>query len=401
MIRSTTDIQRASPEAVLAALRSDSPGGSTDAAQKLIAEAASFGLGLRDYLRLRIDPRMADKPELYLASKDQFLTGYEASLAFLNLPVHDDLDGGITLQAAADTFATFPGVRAFFPEVIDDMVQWQYRQTEFESLDGMIAQSRQVAGNELLTTVVEDAQADYEEATGAIAEGGRIPIHSIKGTDRSVKFWKYGNGYKTTYEFNRRVRLDVLTPYAIRTQKQINRSKVAVATSILVNGDGVQGAAGVIAQSSYNTPVGTNSTNGKISAKHLMAWLNARAQAGAPIDVVVGNWDAYLQWLFLFAFADTANNVTEVDRLAKAGINMGGLPILNMNVRFKLSATAPANKLIGYSVGDTLEELVETGSLINESKTSIETQEVTYVRTENSGFRLVFGDTRSIFNYGG
>lgn len=404
MIRSTTEIKREAPEAVLATLRSESPSASKEAAAKMIADAASYGLGLRDYLRLRIDPRQAEKPELYLASndngRDNFLTGYEAALSYLQLPVRDDLEGGVTLQLAADTFQTFPGVRALFPEVIDDMLAWRYRQTNFETINGIVSQSRTVAGTEMLSTVIEDSQADYEDYTRAISEQGRIPIHAIKASQQAVKFWKFGTGYKTSYEFNRRVRLDYLTPFAQRTQQQIERSKVAVATSVLINGDGAYSAAGVINQSSFNDANTTGTaTNGKLSWKHLCAWLNDRAKAGVPVDTVLGGWDMYLQWLFMFAVPTTNGaSMTDAEQLARAGHQVGGVPILSGNVNFKLSSAVPTGQLIGFAQGYTIEELVEGGSLINESEQSIQTQEVTYVKTENSGFRLSFGDTRSILD---
>lgn len=402
MLKSTSDIKKQSPEAVLAGLLdANSTGGSLEAARKLILSAKEYGLDLRSYLRLTIDPSLAasDDHAKYTLGGTEFVNGYEASLAYLGLPVRDDLDAGIMLQAAADTFQTFPGTRALFPEVVDDVVQWKYRQTNFETTEGLVSQRRTISGNEMLSTVVEDTEADYEEAVRAVAEGGRIPIHSIRTSEKRAKMWKFGNGYKTTYEFQRRASLDILTPYAVRTQRSIDRSKVAVATHTLLNGDGINGAAPVVGQSTYNSAnaAGT-ATAGKLSYKHLAAWLVARAKAGTPIDTILGNWDMYLQWLFLFAVPTTQNNATDVDNLARAGFQLNGIPILSGEINFKLASNMPDGQLLGYSRGDTLEELTEAGSLITESEKSIETQEVTYVRTETSGFRLLFADTRSVLD---
>lgn len=399
MLKSTTDIKRVSPETALGALLdANSTGASLEAAKKLILQAKEYGLDLRSYLRLSIDPSMSENRAQF-ADGDTLLNGYEASLSYLNLPVRDDLDAGVMLQAAADTFQTYPGTRMLFPEVVDDMVQWKYRQTSFETVEGLISQSRTISGNEMISTVIEDTEADYEEAVRAVAEGGRIPIHSIRSSEKRVKFWKFGNGYKHTYEFARRASLDILTPYAIRTQRQIERSKVAVATSVLLNGDGVTGPAPVVGQSSFDEVNSTGTaTAGKLSYKHLAAWLVARAKAGAPIDTVIGNWDMYLQWLFLFAIPTANVNTSDADQLARAGFRVSGVPLLTGNVQFKLASAMPNGQLLGFSQADTLEELTEAGSLITESEKSIETQEVTYVRTETSGMRLIFGDTRSVLN---
>lgn len=399
--RSTTEIQRQAPSALLSGLLNSSAGASREAGERLIAEARSFGLDMRSYLRLAADPRRAEgeeRAQYQVGASAELLNGYEAALAFLNLPVRDDLDGGVTMQAAADTFQTFTGTRALFPEVIDDILKWRYRQTTFETTDGMLAQRRTVNGNEMLSTIVEDVAADYENPIRAIAEGGRVPVHAIRTSQQAVKFYKFGHGYKTTYEFGRRASLDILTPYAARVQTQIERSKVASATSVLINGDGAYSAAGVVTSTSFNGVAGATAVDGKLSIEHLMAWLVARAQAGTPIDTVVGNWDMYLQWILAFYLKGSDANVSEADRAARSGMSFSANPVLDMPLQFQLSSSAPAKQLVGFSKADTLEELVEAGSLINESEQAIKTQEVVYVRTENSGHKLVFGDTRQILN---
>src|SRR3546814_14812737 len=80
-----------------------------------------------------------------------------------------------------------------FPPVIDAILQWKYRQDNIESIAPIIAQSRGISGNEMITTVVDDKDADYQQ-TGVIAEGARIPIRSIRTTEKGVKFYKFGGG---------------------------------------------------------------------------------------------------------------------------------------------------------------------------------------------------------------
>ena len=211
-----------------------------------------------------------------------------------------------------------------------------------------------MSGTELLSTIVDDTQGDYQFAR-AIAEGGRIPIHSIKTTEQSVKIWKFGYGYKTTYEFNCRASLDILTPYAIRVQREIEHSKVAQATAVLINGDGAYGAAPVVTAGSFDSKTGVTTVPGTLNYKNLVAWLVSRAQAGVPVDTVVGNWDMYLQWLSSSSPCPprTAMSKTDAEIMAAAGYTVRGLPILDGDVNFKLSSTAPEGQLIGYSLGDT------------------------------------------------
>lgn len=395
-MRNLSEIKRVGVE-YLDDLRASSPLASAEAGSRLVREAGEFGLNLRDFLTIKVDPRLSAGANEHFVTSG--LNGYEAALAHLTLPVKDNLAQGVFLQAAAETFQTFPGVRALFPEVIDDVVKWKYKQTNFETVAPMLAGSRSVAQTELLTTIVNDAAENYQ-IMREIAEGARIPVHSIRATQYSVKFYKHGMGYETTYEFNRRASLDILTPYANRALREAEISKVRWATAILLNGDSANLAATEVDQSSFDSTLVGTATDGLLSYKHLLAWLVARAQAGHPVDTVVGNWDAYLQWLMMFAIPTSDRNRTDAQDLAAAGFQMRGVPVLTGVVDFVLSSSAPANKLIGFSRGDTLEELVESGSLITESERSIQNQKISYYRTENSGYRIVWPDTRQVFDFG-
>lgn len=399
---SIAQIQKQSLTAVLGDLKSADTNKSAQAGQALLRSAGEEGLTPREYLTLAIDPRLEENNRQFQMGDGGFLTGYEAALAYLNLPVRDDLEAGIRLRAANDTFQTHAGTRALFPEVIDDMVRWKYRQFSLENVDALISQTRQVPQPEILTTVVEDKQEDYREAVAAVAEGTPVPMYSIRSTQKTTKFWKFGSGYEVTYEFARRASLDLLTPYAMRVNREVDISKVAIATGVLLNGDTNYSAAPVVTQASFTGPgVAANAEAGVISRKHLLKWLVSRAQMGIPIDTVVGNWNTYIQWLFLFTpgSAATVGDRTAASELAAQGFQIGGVPLLQGLVNFVLSSAMPDNQLLGYSKGDTLEQTIETGSLIEESQKAILVQKIQYVKTENSGFRLVFGDTRSVYSF--
>jgi len=377
-----SSIKKRSVGEVVGGLKATSTSQSKEAGATLIDEAKKVGLNLRDYLTLAVK------------AEGEF-DGYELALAELNLPIRNDFKAGVVLQAASDTFQTFPGTRAMFPEVIDDMLRWAGRQDQFEQIGPMISNSRTINGVELISTVVDD-DAD-ERGTSTITEGGRIPVRTIRTSQNTVGMFKHGSAIRTTYEFTRRASLDLLTPYANRIARELQISKVGAAVNMLVNGDDVHAAAGVISQSAYNTLVGTNSTNNVLSWEHMLAWLVARAQAGTPVDTVVGNWDSAFRWAKMWQ-APTTGGPSGAANFAAQASNVG-----NLNIplpTFAVASTAPATKLVGLSRGDTLEELVEAGSLIAESERAILNQTVTYTKTENTGYRLVYGDTRSIFNYG-
>lgn len=392
MLKSLTEVNRRAPSALLT-LRAEDRATGVHAAESLMHEAKSFGLDLKSFLELAIDPRQAENPEMF-RDEHGFVSGYEAALSVLQLPIRNDFASGVVLDAASDTFQTYPGTRALFPQVVDDVVQWRYRQDHLENTASFVSQSRTISGTEMLTTVVNDEAEDYQNAA-AIAEFGRIPVKTIRTAEQAVKFWKHGGGIRVSYEFERRARIDMLTPYQVRAARELEMSKVRVATMLLINGDSVNPASPVVTQSSFDSAA----TAGKISYRGLLGWLVSRARAGTPVDTVIGNWDAYLEWLLMFAVPTTSATKTDAEILAATGFRVGGVPILNGAVNFVLSSAVPANHLIGISKGDTIEELIEANSDIQESERAVKNQSISYFKTQNSGYKLAFSDTRSTYDY--
>jgi hypothetical protein len=366
------------------------------AGQNLVQKAKEAQLTVPDYLRLAVNP---DAGEF----KNSKLDGFEASLAFLGLPVREDFSKGVVLQAASESFTTYPGTRALFPAVIDNILQWKYRQDQIENVNAIIAQSRGISGNEMITTVVDDKPEDYQQV-GVINEGARIPIRSLRTSERGVKFYKFGGGIEFTYEFERRASLDLITPYAARMQREVEIGQTAIATALIINGDGVNAPAPVVNATDLAATLPAADrpvpAAGRINWEVFLAWLVSRARAGAPIDTVVGNYDLYLEWVRMFATPGVNAGMSQLELLRRAGVdvNFEGAANFDLNVRFALSSTAPASKLLGFIRGETVEELVENGSDIEESVRAIENQKVRYVKTTNKGYRLIFGDTRSILN---
>lgn len=392
-----SQIKRAPLNVVLAGINSEHSDDSIRAGVKLVQAAKQYGINVRDYLNLAVDVRAsndAEKGKNFRLDNGNFMTGYQAAIVELNLPFKNAFEEGITLQAAADTFSARPGSRALFPEVIDDMLQWNTRQDMFESTAPMVAQTRTITGNELITRAIFDDQGQLN--TSPIAELANIPMQTITSTDKSVKFFKHGSGIRTSYEFERRVSLDILTPYAARIARNKEISKVKMATSLLINGDGVHDAAEVVAASTYKDWDAAKGLKGNYVA--LADFLAQRARKGVPVDTIVGNYDMWLE-LFLMFLPTQPNGKSTSEILQENGGPRVALAMDFLSgVNFHISSSAPAGKLICYSKADTLEELIEAGSVLSESETAIKNQSITYVKSENSGYRLVYGDTRVIFD---
>ncbi len=379
-------------EELVADLVDTSKSTSIGAAESLINGCKDLGMSPKDFLRFSVNPLKGDFAKSL--NGDHGMDGYEMALAYLNLPVKNDVANGVLLKAAENTFKTYEGVRALFPSVLDDIVQWKMKFVNSTTVADMVSQTRTIDAKELISTVIEDAAADYAVAT--VSEGARIPVHTIKAAEQTVAIYKHGAGYEFTYEVARRMNIELFIPYLARLQRKLEESKVTAMTSILVNGD----------NSGYTdhgaTPTWDQETDGGFAAdqgllyKGFLKFLSYAHQQGKMIDTVAGNYAAFYEWnnLFLPVTSGIGGN-PEAMKQAGAGPTMSpGKGVYDNPIKFVLAPDMADNTLQGFVKGETLEELVESNSAIEESEASIRTQKVTVVRTENSGGRLVFGDTR-------
>jgi len=390
-MRPLKDIKKTTPEAIAAMLMVESNSDSADKGMKLVKEAASFGLNLRDYLVLSVDTKGAEKWKGY--------NGYEAIKVALNLPHANDFEAGITLQAAANTFNTYAGTRAMFPEVIDDMLKFKTLQdNKVENIASIVGQSRTVSQREMISTYYEDDLADGSTNTNTIAELGKIPVNSVRTSQSSVNFGKRGSGIELSYEFTREASLDVISPFAARIARTLEKSKVAAATSILINGDGVNPAAEV---QLFRSAAFGATANGLVSEnyKALAKFLMSNANKGYVFDTFVVNFDVYVDLMFL-AQPVVGAGLSTVDFMQNKGAPAISttLPFMNGMINVVLSSTVPANKIIAMTKAECIEELIMAGGNISESERSITNQSITYVKTEETGYKLAVPKARVILD---
>lgn len=396
--QSLLDIKKAPVETVVGSLLAkDDHEASRREGLKLLRTAAKFNVNIRDYLTIAVDTRNTEYGEAKMS-------GYEAALAHLNLPVRDNFQHGVMLQAASETFETYPGTRILFPPVLDDVLRFQHRQDNIQTVEPMLAGSRTISGNEMLMTIASDSGnvpgGTSEFASQSVTELSRIPVRTIRTSEYSVKMYKHGSGIRTSYEFNRRARLDILTPFAARVARELELGKVAAATAVIINGDLPSTAAPVVAQASFTAQVGTATLAGVLSYQHILAWMVARAKAAAPIDTIIGNYDGLFQWMRLFI----PINANVLQPAAVLG-NVTGTALsyprqfFPANMNFVISSAVPANQLVGITKNETLEEMKEAGGDIAEQEREMLNQSITYLRTEVSGYRLLFRDTRQVLDY--
>jgi hypothetical protein len=382
-IRNLDELQRRPVDQVLTGLGSTDSNVGISAANRILEEARSFALSVKDYLIASITP---------VGEGDARLNGYEQALSHLNIPITKNLEQGVDLRAATDTFATKTGTRILFPDVLMDIVKWTTAQDNIVTTAPIVAQTRTIQGNSAI--MMDLVQGDVDNISMfQIAEGGEIPLRKITTTERSVKMYKVGHGYEFTYEFGRRANIDILTPYVNRINRQFELDKVKYVTAILVNGDGVASAITVDNETSYG------GTNGSLEWKALFGWLVERAAAGYPIDTLIGNFKTYGAFIGMFTPTVNTNNIPQAMEKVGGPVLAPALGFMNYKINFAISNTVADNNLVGIIKAETIEELVEAGSDIQESQRLITTQKVQFVRTLNVGYNLVTPQARRGFSF--
>ena len=99
-------------------------------------------------------------------------------------------------------------------------------------------------------------------------------------------------------------------------------------------------------------------------------------------------------------FGLSASSAYEVDQLAeKGGPKFLTLSNIFTPVKFVLDSSVPEGKLLMFNRPDTLEEIVEANSRIEEENRNVNSQIIQYVRTENTGYSLIYPDCRYVYTY--
>lgn len=387
MLENISSIRKRKLDEIVNPILSENTRDSQDAGLKLSKEAYNYGLNLKDFLDLAVDMTEGEEARMHNEAK---MSGFEMVCAKMNIPMKNDFRNQITLAQASDTFATKPGSRILFPYTIDSVLRWEDRLNNLENVEDLIASSRTIRGTELIRIVGEDDEDDRKTFT--VSEGGKIPVRKVRTSSRSVDIYKHGSGMEFTYEFERRNSLDMITPFAARIERDLNRSKMASATHIMINGDGVNPAATAV------TGKGASATS-KLTYDMIVELAVKAVKENNPIDTLCGDIDTYCQLMTIFGTA--ANSAAfDVDQKAQKGAPQF-MPLRNifLPIKFVLNSNVPAGKLLAFNKAETIEEVVEAGSRIAEEERAVTNQVITYVRSENAGYSLIYPKTRYLLSY--
>ena len=386
--------QKFSPEMVLAKLQAESPEEQFANASLLLRDAAASGLSLGALIDRHVDSSHKDLGGRFNGLQ---LSGLESVFALNGTPLtKSSEEASARLSATGDMFTT-GGMKVLLPLLIDNLTREVQNEPLLERVEDLVANTRQTAGNEMITEIILDKDTEDSYSSFRISEGGKIPVRKLKATNQGVKFFKIGSGIEMTYEVARRVGPQAMILMANRQSFERTQTEARLAVKTLIEGDGVHPAAPVVTLQSFDS-----TATGKLRnrAEGFLKWLMAAAKAGRPIDTLVVSHSTWFELAALFPIQNTAN-------VPSAGLAVGNsfgatFSVANgmrMGFTFVLSSEMEENRILGYRKPETLERLIETGSQITESETAIRNQSVLVTNTVNSGFAMHYHQSREVLSW--
>lgn len=396
--------QRMSPVEVVAKLSakdytgSDVAGAQRDASLGFLADCRLSGLSPAAMLAKHVDSNHKDLVDMYGVGASKIDNGISATFAAAQMPLHrkSEIDAAV-LASNSDAFTT-GGLRVLLPLLMDNLVREVDNTLQVERVEDIVAQTRQVAGNQLITEVIYDKNSGDAYDSFRIAEGGRIPVRTLKASRSSAEFFKLGSGIEFTYEAGRRISPDMMTLMVNRQRFERTQAEARLGIHTLLNGDGHHVAAPVVALQTYDG-LATGAITGR--TRGLMKFLMSCAQEGRPVDTLVVNWETAFD-LQTMTPINNAQNVTaqSVQSLGtQFGLTMGFVGFANLGIRIIISSAIPDNSILVYRKSETLERMIEIGSQISEMEQSIRNQTIVLTNTINTGFMMTYHESRKLLTW--
>lgn len=224
-----------------------------------------------------------------------------------------------------------------------------------------------------------------------ITEASDIPDVKLTGSQHIIKVHKFGRGLSVSYEFLRRVQIDILALHIQRMMVQTEVDKLAAIIDIAVNGDssGSSNAATVYTLSSLDASV--VSPTGAASLT-LRGYLNFKAKFRNPyqITTMLAQQDGVVATQML---STGSANIPLLVLQNQGNQPYGGFVPINNElgdaVRIGLTDAAPTNKLLAFDRRFALEQIVEQGSDITESVRWIQNQTQKLVMTYSENYAII------------
>ncbi len=295
----------------------------------LYSRARTRGLSLSGFLE-ELDP----------SAPGAALDAFERQLALAGIRVAGpDAD-------TIDRFFSSAENAVLFPEYVSRSVR--AGMTDFAKLEKITATRTKIEDDTYRTLYMDDSvYAEGDLSLAKISEGAAMPRIEIKTAEHSLTLAKYGRYIETTYEAIRRKKAPVVEVFLRSIGMQIQKDKFQDALAVLVSGDGNDNAATV-------DPVAADET---LTYADLVKF----ALAFQPYELSV-----------LIADSTTAALILNLDEFkhpeVARGLQTRGEMITPLGAQLIVDDGVPAKKIIGLDRRFALEEVYETGVLIESDR---------------------------------
>lgn len=349
-----------------------------------------------------------------IRTKSDPLNGIPASTVadFLYPPERDSRGHLVDEKVRAATAGVFqsndPQSWILFPEFINR----QLRVTGLpqDILGEIVAKVQPVDSQGYRSIYLEDVR-DQRRMT-RIPERGQFPTIYIQTKEHETFIEKYGIRIEGTYEYARRVRLDILSIFLQRIAAQNKLDQAEQGVDILINGDGNANAAPNWNLSTLDANVGTgpgtvydtflalygypNQSSTISKALSYNAFLKFKATIFPyQMTTMLGRLNELLQIITL-QFPNI-NPLLLLSQFGAEGVKIGTIELAQDmwgSVRLVYMPFMVGGLILGLDKNMALEELVEVNSNITENARNILTQTNHLVVSINMGFSVIIGEAR-------
>lgn len=211
-----------------------------------------------------------------------------------------------------------------------------------------------------------------------VAEGADIPVGVLSVGENAIRLYKKGAGIEQTYESIMFFTLELAALAMRRIAMDTEKTKIADAVDVLVNGDGNNNAIDAL--------TGATATANTITASELTNYcISFWEDTGLTVDTIIAD-SAFYKSIYNMQY-DTTDGYGASSKLLFA------TPQFDLTNCTLIQAAVPANassknRIILANKGLALKEYVCEGSVINEVATNIRNQTKLATFSEISGFAL-------------
>ena len=274
-------------------------------------------------------------------------------------------------SSTVDKFFATTDSAVLFPEYVSRAVRQGIE--EGKHLDSIVATKTNIEGLDY-RTITSIPTADEKELK-EVAEGTQIPETVVHTQENLVTLKKRGRMLVASYEAIRFQRLDLFTVTLRQIGAYIARSQFKDAVNVLIDGDGNNNPAGVIAPA----------TAGSITYADLIKLWNSFSPY--KMNTIIASPDVTAKLLTMAEFRD-----------ASAGLNFHGNGTMITPLGAKLIKSADLDKKIVALDKNYALEMVTAGGVQTDFDRLIDRQLERAAITQISGFAKIFADSAKVMN---